>query len=190
MRAVIPPHTVCGRFRGYDVRPQSSVPGATNDGRTFSQSLGIEDEDTSSDLGKPDGTSLHFNYDQVDCLAVMAPLSSFIALPTRAVGSLPCTPSCISVRARLAALCATIHVAVDPALRRELLLLQVASIRLRELSAALHINLAWYNSSDGADGAIASGAYIFRCNSITESPAGRGQSTWSSEGCADYSCRC
>lgn len=30
------------------------------------------------------------------------------------------------------------------------------------LGAQLNISMRWYNASDGADGAIASGAYIFR----------------------------
>lgn len=34
------------------------------------------------------------------------------------------------------------------------------------LATALNISMRWYNSSDGADGAIASGAYIFRFVSL------------------------
>ena len=40
--------------------------------------------------------------------------------------------------------------------------MQVGRIAFREAAANLSIGLVWYNSSDGADGAIASGAYIFR----------------------------
>lgn len=32
------------------------------------------------------------------------------------------------------------------------------------LRTELNISMRWYNASDGADGAIASGAYIFRCS--------------------------
>ena len=53
-----------------------------------------------------------------------------------------------------------------------MLSLQLHGILLREVSASLRINLAWYNSSDGTDGAIASGAYIFRCGLITQQPPG------------------
>lgn len=39
-------------------------------------------------------------------------------------------------------------------------------VRLRKdgLATALNVSMRWYNSSDGADGAVASGAYIFRCD--------------------------
>ncbi len=53
-----------------------------------------------------------------------------------------------------------------------MLLLQLHGISLRGVSASLRINLAWYNSSDGTDGAIASGAYIFRCELITQQSPG------------------
>jgi hypothetical protein len=38
----------------------------------------------------------------------------------------------------------------------------IAELHHSGLSTELNISMRWYNASDGADGAIASGAYIFR----------------------------
>ena len=38
----------------------------------------------------------------------------------------------------------------------------IIRLRLGAVAAELNVSMRWYNSSDGADGAIASGAYIFR----------------------------
>lgn len=38
----------------------------------------------------------------------------------------------------------------------------ISHLRLGTVAAELNVSMRWYNSSDGADGAIASGAYIFR----------------------------
>ena len=43
---------------------------------------------------------------------------------------------------------------------------QVTGLKFRGAASDINISLAWYNASDGADGAIASGAYIFRCACI------------------------
>lgn len=39
---------------------------------------------------------------------------------------------------------------------------RIAALHHGGLSTQLNISMRWYNASDGADGAIASGAYIFR----------------------------
>ena len=38
----------------------------------------------------------------------------------------------------------------------------LTGLQLGAITAQLNMSMRWYNSSDGADGAIASGAYIFR----------------------------
>ena len=66
---------LCGRFRGYDVRPQSSVPDAMDNRPGQSMLLPTEDDCNESELGKPDRATLQFSYDQVYFLAVTAPPS-------------------------------------------------------------------------------------------------------------------
>ena len=49
-----------------------------------------------------------------------------------------------------------------PYLESKTFFTQVSGVTLRGAASNMNVSLAWYNASDGADGAIASGAYIFR----------------------------
>lgn len=65
----------------------------------------------------------------------------------------------------------------DPGARLRLRGGKMSGLQLGAAAVQLNVSMRWYNASDGADGAIASGAYIFRCD-VGLSTSSIGVSPW------------